>query len=231
MLLEQLGDTIILSFQEMSAGAIAFIPNLVISLIILLAGWIVGMVLGKVVMHIVDGLKVDQALKGAGVEEFLQRAGFSLSAGAFLGALVRWFVIIVFLIASLDIIGLTQVTVFLQEVVLLYVPQVIVAVLILIVAAMVADAVQRLVVGAAKAGRISSAHFLGTVARYAIWIFAILTALFQLGVAGPFIQTLFTGVIIAFSLAVGLAFGLGGQYAAAEYIEKLKRDFTHRGEN
>ena len=112
--------------------------------------------------------------------------------------------------------------VFLQEVVLLYLPQVIVAVLILLVAAVIAELARNLVTGAAKAANMLSANLLGSVAKWAIWIFAVLAALNQLGVATAFVQTLFTGVIVALSLGFGLAFGLGGQQAAASYLERLR---------
>ena len=101
-----------------------------------------------------------------------------------------------------------------------YLPQVIIAVLILLVAAVVAEAAQRVVAGSAAAANLKSANFLGSVSRWAIWVFAILAALDQLGVT-PFIQTLFTGVVVALALAFGLSFGLGGQQAAARYIEKM----------
>jgi hypothetical protein len=103
-------------------------------------------------------------------------------------------------------------------------PQVIVAVLILLVSVVIADAVSKVVVGSAKAAGVRSANFLGTVTRWAIWIFAILAALVQLQIAVSFIQTLFTGVIVALSLAFGLAFGLGGQDAAAKWIEKTRSE-------
>ena len=130
--------------------------------------------------------------------------------------------IIVFLVASLDVLGLTQVNQFLQNVVLSYLPQVIVAIFILLLAVVIAEAMQKIVVGSAKAANIKSANFLGTTTKWAIWVFAILTTMIQLGIAVSFIQTLFTGVIIAFSLAIGLSFGLGGQEAASRYIEKDK---------
>ena len=115
---------------------------------------------------------------------------------------------------------------FLQSVVLSFLPQVFVAVLILLVSAVLAEAVQHAVVGAAKAAHMSSANFLGAVSKWAIWIFAVLAALFQLGVASAFVQTLFTGIVLALSLGVGLSFGLGGQDAAARYIERMRREVS-----
>lgn len=210
-------------------GVVTLVPNLVVAIVIFAIGWIVGSVLGRVVAQIIKSLKVDNALRSAGLEDVFSRAGFDLDAGRFVGGLVKWFIIIVFLVASLDVLKLTQVNVFLQEVVLLYLPQVIVAVLILLVAAVIAEVMQSVVAGGAKAVGMHPANFLGSVTKWAIWIFAVLAALNQLGVATAFVQTLFTGVVVALSLAIGLSFGLGGQEAAARYIEKMKDEIKGNG--
>ena len=217
-------DVLSQSFQNLFYGLVAFIPNLVVAIIIFIIGWLIGIGVGRVVKQIVDALRVDQALRSTGLERVLSRAGFQLSSGKFLGFLVEWFFIIVFLVAALDVLHLTTVNLFMSEVVLGYLPQVIVAVLILLVAAVVAEAAERLVAGSARAASLHAAGFLGKVARYAIWIFAILAALAQLNVATEFVQTLFTGVVIALSLAVGLAFGLGGQSSAARYLDHLQSE-------
>ncbi|MCX6786987.1 MAG: hypothetical protein NTY93_00440 [Candidatus Kaiserbacteria bacterium] len=214
-------DVLSKSFQNLFYGLVAFIPNLVVAIVIFIVGWLIGVGLGRVVKQIVDALRIDQALRSTGLERLLSRAGFELSTGKFLGFLVKWFFIIVFLVASLDVLHLTTVNLFITDVVLGYLPQVIVAILILLVAAIVAEAAERLVKGSAKAASIRSAGFLGKVARYSIWIFAILAALAQLNVATAFVQTLFTGIVIAISLAIGLSFGLGGQTSAARYLENL----------
>jgi small-conductance mechanosensitive channel len=217
-------DVLSQSFQNLSYGLVAFIPNLVVAIIIFVVGWLVGVGLGRVVGQIVDALRIDSVLRSTGLDKVLSRAGFELSSGKFLGFLVKWFFIIVFLVASLDVLNLKMVNLFLRDVVLGYLPQVIVAVLILLVAAVIAEAAERVVVGSAKAAALNSAGFLGKVARYSIWIFAILAALAQLNVATAFVQTFFTGVVIAASLAIGLAFGLGGQSAAAKYLDRLQSE-------
>lgn len=217
-------DVLSQSFQNLFYGLVAFIPNLVVALIIFIVGWLVGAALGRVVEQVVKSLRVDQALKSTGVERVFSRAGFEFSSGKFLGFLVKWFFIIVFLVAALDVLHLTTVNSFISDVVLGYLPQVIVAVLILLVAAVVAEAAERVVTGSAKAASLHAAGFLGKVARYAIWIFALLAALTQLNVATELIQSIIQGVIIAVSLAVGLAFGLGGQASAARYLEHLQSE-------
>ena len=217
-------DVLSQSFQSLFYGLVAFIPNLVVAIVIFIVGWLVSVGLGRVVMQIINALRVDQALKSTGIERVLSRAGFGLNSGKFLGMLVQWFFIIVFLVASLDVLHLTTVNLFISDVVLGYLPQVIVAVLILLVAAVVANAAENVVTGSAKAASIPSAGFLGKVARYAIWIFAFLAALAQLNVATAFVQTLFTGIVIAVSLAIGLSFGLGGQASAARYLDRFQSE-------
>jgi small-conductance mechanosensitive channel len=224
MVLTTWADVLSQSFQNLFYGLVAFVPNLVVAVVIFIVGWLVGVGVGRVVEQIVNALRIDQALRATGLERLLSRAGFGLSSGKFLGALVKWFFIIVFLVAALDVLHLTTVNLFISDVVLGYLPQVIVAVLILLVAAVVADAARRVVEGSARAASLHSAGFLGKVTQYAIWTFAILAALAQLNVATAFVQTLFTGIVIAFSLAIGLSFGLGGQKTAEHYLEKLQSE-------
>ncbi len=223
MIITTWADVLTQSFQNLAYGLVLFLPNLLFAIIIFVVGWLVGAGLGRLVSQAVHAIHVDKALRTAGVDRVVERAGWKLNSGAFLGFLVKWFFIIVFLLASLDILGLTDVTAFLRSVVLTYLPHVIIAVLILMVAAVLANAAQRVISGSAAAANVRSANLLGLIARWAIWIFALLAALDQLGVT-PFIQTLFTGVVVAFSLAFGLAFGLGGQQAAADTIKHMREE-------
>lgn len=224
MFLTTWADVLTQSFQNLSYGLVAFIPNLVVAVLIFIIGWLIGTGFGRVVAQVVRSLKVDQALHSAGVDRVVERAGFKLDAGAFLGFLVKWFFIVVFLVAAFDVLRLTEVTIFLRTVVLGYLPQVIIAVLILLVAAVIADAVQKVVAGSARAAHLRSANLLGSIARWAIWIFAILAALDHLQVATDFIQPLFTGIVVALALGFGLAFGLGGQQEAARILERMREE-------
>jgi small-conductance mechanosensitive channel len=223
-------DGVVEATRSIAEGGVLYIPNLLGAFFIFLLGWVIGAILGKVVDQFIKTVKLDVALKHAGIDEALDRGGFSLNSGAFIGGLVKWFVVIVGLIASLEILGLNSLQLFLQDVVLRYLPNVIVAVLILLAAAVIADVVQSLVVGSAKAGKFKSANLLGSIAKWSIWIFAILAALDQLNVASAFVQTLFTGIVIAVSLALGLAFGLGGQDAARDCVAKVRKEISHRND-
>jgi len=216
------------SFADLSSALLMFVPQLIIGIVIFVLGWLVGAILGRIVSQVINALRVDGALRSAGVEDVLARGGFSLNTGYFFGELVKWFIIVAFLIAALEVLGLTQVNLFLQQVVLLYIPNVIVAAIIILLAAVIADLAKKVVVASAKATGAMSAHFAGGVAKWSIWVFAILIALAQLNIATEFMQMLFLGVVTALSLAFGLAFGLGGKEAAADYIKKLRDDISHR---
>ena len=229
--IQELGNAIQGAFLNVWSGFVAVVPHIIGAIIIFIVGWIVAAFVAQIISHIVKAVKLDNALEQAGLSAVVKRAGLTLDSGAFIGGIVKWFIIVAFLIASFEVLGLTQVNVFLQQVVLLYLPQVFVAVLILLVSVVIADAVSKTVVGSARAAGIRSANFLGTVTKWAIWIFAVLTALVQLGIAVGFIQTLFTGVVVALSLAFGLSFGLGGQQAAAGYVEKMKKEIADHGTN
>ena len=215
------------SFRDVWLGVINFVPNLVVALVIIMLGWAIGALLGRVVSQIIKSLRVDNALQKAGIESMLTRGGLNLNSGRFIGGLVEWFVIIVFLIGAFEVLGLSQVNMFLRDI-LVYLPQVIVAVLVLLVGGVVGDVMKKVVIASAKTAAIGSANFLGSITKWVIWVFAILVALSQLGIASAFIQTVFTGLVVALSLALGLAFGLGGQDAAGRLVDRLGKEISDR---
>lgn len=198
--------------------------DLIPAILIIIVGWFIGMMISKGIAHLVKAIKLDKLLEVAGLRDLVRKGGFELNSGVFLGELVKWFVIAVSFVAVFDLLGLRDVNQFLQGVVLGYIPQVIAAVLILLVAVVVGSALQKTVIASAKAAGFASASLLGAITKWAIWVFAFLAALFQLNIAATFIQTLFTGFVVALSIALGLAFGLGGKDVAKDYLEKLRNE-------
>ena len=230
MIVTQSANVVQTSFTDLWFTVVQYLPQILAALVVFLIGWIVGTILYRIVVEIVKVLRVGDALRAAGLNDAARSAGFNLDIGRFLATLVMWFVVIVFLVAALDILGLSRVTIFLQQVVLLYLPQVIVAVLILILAAVVAEVVKGLVASSARAFGAHTGNLAGSVAKWAIWLFAVIAALTQLGIATEMLQTLFTGVIVALALAFGLSFGLGGKEAAARTIERVQSEIKHHHE-
>ncbi len=228
MLLQTWGEVFSGSLINLWYGFMGFVPSLIVALIIFIVGWIVASVVGKAISQVLTAMKLDKLFQSAGADELLHKAGMKLSVGGFFGGLVKWFVIVVFLMTSLEIMGLTQVNDFLREAVLFYLPKVIIASLVLVIATVIADTMKKLVTGSAKAANVASANMLGSITHYAIWIFAFIIALSELGIAATFMQILFTGLIAGLALAFGLAFGLGGKEAAARSIDKVSNSMSSK---
>ncbi len=226
MLISTWGEVFSGSLQNLWFGFISFVPSLLVAVVIFIIGWVVGSVVSKAISQVVGALKIDKLFQSAGADDLLARAGMKLNVGNFIGSLVKWFVIVVFLMTSLEILGLTQVNDFLREAVLYYLPKVVIAALVLVIATVIADLMKKIVSGSAMAANVKSAKMLGSIARYAIWIFAFIIALSELGIAATFMQVLFTGLIAMLAIAGGLAFGLGGKEAAARAINKVSNDMS-----
>jgi hypothetical protein len=227
MLIQTWSQVFLLSLEGLWYGFIAVFPKILLALIIFIIGWIIASTLASLVIAGIDALKLDRLFKNANTDQALARAGLRLHIGKVFGELVKWFIIVVFLVASLNILGLDQVTVFLQEV-LAYIPQVIIAALILVAGTILADFVRKFVSGSAAVANIRSSRLLGTISYYAIWILAVVTALDKLGIFGYFGQILFTGLVVMFALAFGLAFGLGGKEAAARFVNRVSDDLSSK---
>src|SRR3989338_6879230 len=222
MVLQTWGVVVIVSLQQVWASVAGFLPLFIGAVIVFIIGWFVAVTLGKVVEQVIKALRIDHFLAKLEVEKAVERAGWRLNSGAFIGGLVKWFLIVAFLLASVNILGLTQVSDFLRDV-LLYIPNVVIAALILIIAAVVSDTVERLIRGSAGAmGHRGS--MAAVMARWAIWVFAIVAVLLQLGIAAMLVQTVITGLIAALALGSGLAFGLGGKDAATDIIRKIREE-------
>lgn len=224
MLITTWADVLRGAFQDVLSTLIGFVPNLIGAIIFLAIGWLVGVILARVVAQIARAIKLDSALRYAGAEEAVNRAGLKLNSAGFLAALVKWLTVIVFVMFALNVLGLSQASSFLSGSLKVLVPQVFLAAVILIITAVVARFVAGIVISSAKAAGVESATAIGTLSKVAVWVMGGLTAFAQLGVDASFIYTLFTGLVVALSLAFGLAFGLGGQSAAADYIEKMRKE-------
>ena len=218
---------IVSSLQNLWNILISFVPELIVSFLVLVIGWTIAVAIGRVVAQIVRALRIDQLLDKLGMRGPVERAGLRLDSGHFLGELVKWFLILVFVLAAANILGLGEVASFLQEIIF-YIPNVIVAAIILLVAAAFANFLQHLVRASVDAAGMMSAGFLGTVAKWAVLILAFLAALDQLGVARAFITTLLQGFVAMLAIAGGLAFGLGGQSAAKDFLAKLRDEMKSR---
>src|SRR3989339_686317 len=218
-------DVIQVSVLGLWNSVLAYLPNVLGALLVFLIGVIVAAVLQTVVVRLVQLLRVDELVGRLELRSSLEKVGIRLHVGKLLGWIVKWFFIIVALVAATDILGWNQVTNYLQEVVL-YIPNVIVAVIILLAGILLATFVRNVVKTAVSAAELSNAEFISGIAKWAILLFSFMAALVQLQIAPGLINTLFTGLIAMLSLAGGLAFGLGGKDHASRVLDRLRRDLS-----
>ena len=200
----------------------AFVPKLVAAVVVFLIGWRIAVLLGRGAFHVIKVLQINRALEGLGFGGAMERGGLKLDAPKFFDELVKWFFIVVFLMAATNIVGLTQVTEFLR-VVVFYLPNVIVASLVLLIGLLLARFLEHSVRASVKAARLASANFLALLARWSVLIFSFLIALDQLKVAPELIRIFVMGVVAMVAIAGGLALGLGGRDLAGEWLTDLKK--------
>lgn len=221
MVLENWFEATRLAFLNISEGLFSTLLNILGALLVFFIGWAIAIGLQKLVAQIIRTLKIDQLLEKMGAGQALEKAGIKLDVGNWIGFLVKWFLIFGFLLAATDILGLNEVSGFLKSV-LIYIPNIVVAAVILVVGVWFANLMQKLIIASISASRIKTAAFVATLAKWSILVFALLAALVQLGVAPMLIQTVVTGLIAMLAIAGGLAFGLGGKDYAARLIGKLR---------
>lgn len=221
------GQAIAASLIDLWVRFITFVPTLIGALLVFLLGLIVASILGKVVERIIRALRIDQAIERISIGERLKEHGIDITFSEFFGKLVQWFLALVFLMAATDILGLVQVTNFLNSV-LLYLPNVVVATIILSIAFLLGGVAYTIVRSSTRAAGVMSAGLLATIIKWAIVVFGLLAALIQLGIATSLVNTIFIGLISAISLAAGLAFGLGGREEAAMILRKIRENIAEK---
>jgi len=219
------GGAINMSLIGLWERFVAFIPALLGAILVLVIGFLVSVMLGKIIEKIIRMTRIDNALGKLNSNEHLKRTGIELSFSKFFGELVKWFLVLVFLMAATEILGLTQVTTFLNSIIL-YIPNVVVATVILSIAFLLGNFVYVIVRSSTRAAGVMSATLLAIISKWAIMIFGLLAALIQLGIATSLVNTIFIGLISALSLAAGLAFGLGGREEAANILKKIREEIT-----
>ncbi|MCH8244305.1 hypothetical protein IIB97_00215 [Patescibacteria group bacterium] len=208
--------------QDLLQGFIGFLPALVGALLIFVIGWFISVGVGRLVADILKRIKFNQIFERGNWKNALEKADMKVDPAGFIGSIFKWVLAIVFLLAAVEILGLNQLAVFITDV-LAYLPNVLVASLIFVVAVIIADIVEKILRAAVESAQVGQAHMVGVIVRWSIWIFAAIAILTQLGITPVLLQTLFTGLVALAVLAGGLAFGLGGKEVAAQLLQDLNR--------
>jgi small-conductance mechanosensitive channel len=215
-------EVTIQALQNLWHGFLVFIPVLLGAIIIFMIGWFISIGIGKLVSEVLKKLKFNQLFEKEDWRKVFKKAEIKVDASGFIGAIVKWVLIIVFLLVAVEILGLPHFADFLRSV-LIYLPNVVVAALIFVVTVILVDIVEKLVRAAVEGIKVGYGQVVSAIVKWSIWVFAILAILYQLGIARPFMEILFSGFVAMLVISLGLAFGLGGKDVAAEILQDLKK--------
>jgi hypothetical protein len=197
---------------------------LIVAIVVFLIGWLVAGVLREVVAFILSRVKFKEWLQAAGLGKYIEDFQWEERLDHILAEIVFWVVLLVFLMASLEVLGLQVVNSFIQNVVN-YLPKAISGGLILVAGFILGEIVRKVLVGVLHGLDKKSARGVAIFVKWAIVVFAVLAAFNQWGIASEIVNILTMGVVLFVALAGGLAFGLGGQEIAREFLEDIKNKF------
>lgn len=215
---ENWGDAVLVSGTEALQNFLGFLPALVGAILILVIGWFLAGLLAGLVERVLKTIGFERAASSTGISSFIARSGSSWTASAIVAEIVKWFIRLIAIQAAASILGLDQISQIINAI-LLWLPNLVVAIAIIVIGALIAQFVAGLVRGTTGQMGFTNSNLLGSIAYYAIIVFAVIAAVDQLGIAQTVVNTLFTGLVATVVIATGLAFGLGGQQTAARITE------------
>src|SRR3954452_9850417 len=216
------GEALMTSGAAALALFLAAIPKIVGFLIILIIGWIIAAAPAKAVACLLRAVKFNDLARRSGFSNFVHQMGLQTDAAGALATIAQWFVRLIVLVVAFDALGLPAVSQVIEQL-LLWLPNLVVALVVLVIAGLAANALSSLVRGASAEAGLTNPDLLATIARMTVWAFGIVVAVNQIGIAQALVNTLFMGFVAALALALGLAFGLGGRDTAAEIVQTWYR--------
>lgn len=213
------GEAMLTSLAAAMALFFSAVPKIIGFLVIVIAGWFIASLIERGLAAILRTIRFNDLAQRAGLTDFVNKMGMNTDASGLIGLVVKWFVRLIALVVAFDALGLPAVSDVLRQL-LLWLPNVVVALVVLVIGGLAARALSNIVRGAAMEAELSNANFLARLASLVVWAFAIVVAVNQIGIATELVNTLFTAVVGALALGLGLAFGLGGRETAGEIVRR-----------
>ncbi|MFP5417658.1 MAG: mechanosensitive ion channel family protein [Gammaproteobacteria bacterium] len=218
--MQQQLDVFVTSLTSFWTQLASFVPQLLAAMVLLFVGWLVANLVRTGVMKLLDVLHFDRLAEKTGIEAFLKQGNLDLSLSRIIAKLVYWIIVLIVIVTVANSLGLHLVADLFNKVVL-YIPNIIVAILVLVFGVLVARFINRMVFAYLNNIGVQGALTISTLAEYAIIIFVVFVALEQLAIGTTLLTAAFQIGFGAVGLALALAFGLGGREWAAGVIKKL----------
>lgn len=213
-----IGASIKASFGQAIGATLTWLPRLLAFILIVLVGWIVSAILARGVGTVLRKIKFNEVMARIGVSGFVGRMRAGLDASGLVAGAVKWVIRFVVLLVAFDALGLPAISDVLRQF-LIWLPNLVVAIAVLVLAGIGARALGDLVRGTTSEAGFKNPDTLANVAKTAVWIFGVVIAVNQVGIGEMLVNTLFTGAVAALALAAGLAFGMGGRDLANRKLD------------
>ena len=212
------GDAVLVAATDALRNFLGFLPQLIGAILVLVIGWIVAGLVAGLIERILTRIGFERAAESTGIAGFVRQSGSEWTVSKVVAEIVKWFIRLIAIQAAAQILGMERISEIINAI-LLWLPNLVVALAILVIGALIARFVAGLVRGATSEMGFANPGLMGSIARYAILVFAVIAAVDQLGIAENVVLTLFSGAVIAVAGAVAIAFGFGGQQTAARITE------------
>ncbi len=221
----------LLIIQPFLQGLIGFVANLILAIVVFVIGYLISTGIGKIIAETLKSIKFNKLFEKEGWNKALKIANINVNPSEFIGSIFKWVFVITALLLAVDILNLTQFGTVLTQI-LNYLPNVIVASLIFVVAVIISDIVEKVIRVAVERMKVGYGHIVSSIVKWSILMFTIFLVLDQLLPNSDLIKILYMaivwGIVGAVALGVAIAIGLGGKDTAAEIIQDIKKKIDQR---
>jgi hypothetical protein len=205
------------AWGDLITRLILFLPLFLSAILVFAVGLLVANWLGALVSKGLRVIRFPGLTQNSGLDRFLKKAGFEQDSAGLLAGAVKWLVVLVFFMTATNVLGLTAISAVINSLIS-FVPRVVSAILIIAVGAFLANVVEGMVRGTLSTVDHAQAKSLSRFARWIVMVVAIMAGVNELKIAETLVQTFFQGLTWTFTLAVGLAFGLGSKDLVAKML-------------
>jgi small-conductance mechanosensitive channel len=212
-------EALLSSLTAAMAVFFAAIPKILAFAVILIIGWFIAALVAHAIATLLRRVRFNELSTQSGFTGFVNNMGLDTDASGAIALTAKWFIRLIALVVAFDALGLPAVSDVLRQL-LLWIPNLVVGIVVLVIGGLAANALGNLVRGATAQADLGNPDLLAKIAKVMVWAFAIVIAMNQIGIAQTLVNALFMAVVGAAALALGLAFGLGGRETAAEIVRR-----------
>ena len=221
------------TIQSFLQQLLLFVGRLILAIVVFIIGYLISIGIGRLITEVLKSVKFNKLFEKEGWRKALQRANVDVNPAEFIGVIFKWIFVIVALLIAVDVLKLTAFAGFLTQV-LNYLPNVVLAVLVFVVAIVISDLVEKVVRATVERLKVGYGYVASSIVKWAIWVFSFFLVLGLLlpPQANALVQTLYSsivyGVVGALALGIGLAIGLGGKDTAGKIISDMYRKIDEK---